>query len=367
MAVPFLALEKQYAAVREEVLAAIGQVLDSQTCVLGPQQKRLEASVSRYCRCRAGIACSSGTDALLAILMALGVGDGDEVICPAFTFFATAAGPARVGAKPVFVDVDPETFNMDPAGAESAVTARTKAIIPVYLYGQLAEMETICRIAADAGITVIEDAAQAIGATRHGKPAGAWGRATALSFYPTKNLNAMGDAGMVVTDDAELAQVIRTVTVHGDTGGFHHVRMGGNFRMDEIQAAALNVKLKYLDSWHESRRGHARIYDEMLAGLEGVRTPVVAEGNVMTYNLYVIRADRRDDLMAHLRGRQIGCAVYYPMGLHEQPCFGDLGYRRGQFPVTEQACREVLALPVCPELTDGQIAEVAEAVRSFYG
>ena len=366
MAVPFLDLKKQYAAIRGEVLAAIEEVLDSQICVLGPQQKALEASVAEYCGCREAVACSSGTDALLAILMALGIGPGDEVICPAFTFFATAGAAARAGARPVFVDVDAETFNIAPGAMESAVTKRTRAVIPVHLYGQLAEMETICRVAAAKGIAVIEDAAQAIGARRHRRPAGSWGTAAALSFYPTKNLSAVGDAGMVVTNDAELAEVIRTVTVHGDTGGFCHVRMGGNFRMDEIQAAALNVKFKHLDAWHAARRTRAGIYDEMLAGIDGVRTPVVADGNEMTYYQYAVRAQRRDDLMAHLRGKQIGCAIYYARGLHQQPCFAHLGYKAGDFPITEQASREVLSLPICPELADSQVAEVAEAVRDFY-
>lgn len=366
MAVPFLDLKAQYAGIRREVLAAIEQVLDCQQCVLGPQQQQLEASLAAYCGCRAAVACSSGTDALLATLMALETGPGDEVICPAFTFFAPAGAAARRGATPVFVDIQPDTFNIDPAAVEAALTERTKAVIPVHLYGQLAEIETICRVAEAKGVAVVEDAAQAIGASRHGRPAGSWGKAGAISFYPTKNLNAMGDAGMVVTTDAELAEIIRTITVHGDTGGYNHVRLGGNFRMDEVQAAALNVKLKYLDGWHAARRAHAKVYDEMLGGIDGVRTPVVAEGNEMTYNYYVIRAQRRDELIARLRGKQIGCTIYYPRGLHEQPCFAHLGYRRGDFPVTEQACGEVLALPICPELTESQLAEVADAVHGFY-
>jgi dTDP-4-amino-4,6-dideoxygalactose transaminase len=312
------------------------------------------------------VACSSGTDALLAIVMALDIGPGDEVICPAFTFFATAGVVARVGARPAFVDIDPATFNMDPKAFEAAITPATKAVIPVHRFGQLAEMETICSIAQRHGIAVIEDAAQAIGATRHEKPAGTWGKACALSFYPTKNLNAMGDAGMIVTSDENLAKVIRSLTVHGDTGGYNHVRVGGNFRMDEIQAATLNVKFPHLGSWHEARRSHAAIYDRLLAGLADVQTPVIARGNESIYNQYVIRAQRRDALMAHLRSLGIGCAVYYPRGLHEQPCFAHLGYAAGQLPRTEQACREVLALPVCPEISPQQVEEVATAIRGFY-
>jgi len=366
MPVPFMDLKKQYAGIRQEVLTAIEQVLDSQECVLGRQQQALEASIAEYCGCRAGVACSSGTDALLAVLMALEIGPGDEVICPAFTFFATAGAVARTGARPVLVDVDADTFNLDPAAAESALTERTKAVIPVHLFGQMARMEAICPFAEARGLAVVEDAAQAIGARRLGRAAGSWGTAAALSFYPTKNLNAMGDAGMVVTNDVDLAEVLRTIRRHGDAGRYHHVRIGGNFRMDEIQAAALNVKLKYLDSWHQARRAHARIYDELLADVYGVRTPVIEDGGESVYNLYVIRAQRRDELAGYLRQQEIGCAVYYPAGLHEQPCLAYLGYRRGQFPVTERACREVLALPIVPELDDSQIAEVAEAIRRFY-
>jgi dTDP-4-amino-4,6-dideoxygalactose transaminase len=334
--------------------------------VLGPRQKALEASVAAYCGCRCAVACSSGTDALLGIVMALGIGPGDEVICPAFTFFATAGVVARVGARPVFVDIDPATFNMDPKAFEAAITPATKAVIPVHLFGQMAEMETIRDIAGRHGIAIIEDAAQAIGATRHEKPAGAWGKACALSFYPTKNLNAMGDAGMIVTSDEDLAGVIRSLTVHGDTGGYNHVRVGGNFRMDELQAATLNVKFPHLASWHEARRSHAAMYNRLLAGLAAVKTPVIAPGNQSIYNQYVIRAERRDELMAHLRGRGIGCAVYYPRGLHAQECFAHLGYSAAQFPHTELACREVLALPVCPEISIQQVEEVAAAIRSFY-
>jgi dTDP-4-amino-4,6-dideoxygalactose transaminase len=230
----------------------------------------------------------------------------------------------------------------------------------------MAEMETIRDIAQRHGIAVIEDAAQAIGATRQGKPAGAWGRACALSFYPTKNLNAMGDAGMIVTSDEALAQVIRSLTVHGDTGGYNHARVGGNFRMDEIQAATLNVNFPHLASWHEARRAHAGQYDRLLAGMADVQTPAVAPGNESIYNQYVIRAVRRDELMTHLRCLGIGCAVYYPRGLHTQPCFAHLGYAAGQFPHTERACREVLALPVCPEISTSQVEEVAAAIRDFY-
>ncbi len=366
MAVPFLDLKKQFAGLKAEILAAIEAVLDSQVLVLGPQQKQLEQSLAEYCQAKAGVACASGTDALLASLMALGVKAGDEVICPAFTFFATAGTVARVGATPVFVDIDPVTFNIDPAAIAAAITPRTKGIIPVHLYGQMAEMETIMRLAGPRGLFVLEDTAQAVGATRNGKKACSWGVAGALSFYPTKNLNALGDAGMIISNDEAFTATVRTVCLHGDTGGYNHVRLGGNFRMDEIHAAALNVKLKHLTNWNESRRHHAAIYDRMLKGVEGVLTPTIAAGNESVYNLYVVRAQRRAELTAFLKSRQIGSAVHYPKGLHEQPCFAHLGYRHGQLPQTEKACQEVLALPVCPELTDAQIEEAASAVREFY-
>jgi dTDP-4-amino-4,6-dideoxygalactose transaminase len=367
MAVPFLDLRKQFAGLRQEILSAIEAVLDSQQLVLGPQQKLLEQSLAQFCQAKAGIACASGTDALLASLMALGVEPGDEVICPAFTFFATAGTIARVGARPVFVDIDPVTFNIAPAAVEAAVTPRTKGVIPVHLYGQMAEMETITKIAQKRGLFVLEDTAQAIGATRHGRPACSWGIAGALSFYPTKNLSAVGDAGMIISNDDTFTATVRTICVHGDTGGYNHVRLGGNFRMDEIHAAALNVKFKHLSKWNESRRAHAAIYDRLLAGVEGIVTPKIVPGNESVYNLYVVRAQRRAELMAFLKSRQIGSAVHYPKGLHEQPCFAQLGYRRGQFPQTEQAGQEVLALPVCPELSDAQIEEAAGVVREFYG
>lgn len=372
MPVPMLDLKKQYAPLREQIRAEIDKVLDSQVLVrpaggkTSPQQFALEERLRDYCGAADAICCSSGTDALLAALMAMGIGPGDEVICPSFTFFATAGAVARAGAKPVFAEIDPKTFNIDPKAVENAITERTRAIIPVHLFGQLADMEAICRIAQQHRLLVLEDAAQAIGAKLNGRPAGSWGQATALSFYPTKNLNAMGDAGAVVATDAQLGQIIRMVCVHGDAGGYNHVRMGGNFRMDEIQAAALNVKFPHLESWHQARRAHAAIYDEQLAKVEAVTLPFIAPGQESIYNQYVIRTTRRDQLMEHLRGRGIGCAVYYPKGLHEQKCFAYLGYRHGDFPLTEAACQEVLALPICPEITDEQVLEVAQAVKAFF-
>jgi dTDP-4-amino-4,6-dideoxygalactose transaminase len=372
MAVPMLDLKKQYSLLREQIRAEIDKVLDSQMLVrpaagkTSPQQAALEDSLREYCGAAEAICCSSGTDALLVALMAMGIGPGDEVICPSFTFFATAGAVARLGAKPVFVDIDERTFNISPKAIENAISDRTRAIIPVHLYGQMADMQAIMAIADKRRISVLEDAAQAIGAKQNDRPAGSFGKAGALSFYPTKNLNALGDAGAVVTTDAEFGQLVRLLCVHGDAGGYNHVRLGANFRMDEIQAAALNVKFPHLEEWHAARRAHAAIYDKELAGVDGVVTPLVAPDQQSIYNQYVIRAQRRAELIEHLRDRDIGSAVYYPKGLHEQPCFAYLGYRRGDLPVTEQACREVLALPVCPEISDLQVMEVAQAVKGFY-
>lgn len=372
MAVPMLDLKKQYAALREQIRAEIDKVLDSQVLVrpaagkTSPQQAVLEDSLRQYCGAAEAICCSSGTDALLAALMAMGIGPGDEVICPSFTFFATAGAVARLGAKPVFVEIDERTFNISPQAFENAISDRTRAVIPVHLYGQMADMEAIMAIADKRRVSVLEDAAQAIGARQNDRPAGSFGKAGALSFYPTKNLNALGDAGAVVTTDAAFGQLVRQLCVHGDTGGYNHVRVGANFRMDEIQAAALNVKFPHLEEWHAARRAHAAIYDKELAGVSGVVTPFIAPGQQSVYNQYVIRAQRRSELIEHLRARDIGSAIYYPKGLHEQPCFAYLGYRRGDLPVTEQACQEVLALPVCPEISELQVMEVVQAVKDFY-
>lgn len=366
MAVPMLDLKLQYASVREEVRAAIDEVLDSQVLVLGPQQRKLEADLAAYCGCRFGLAVASGTDALLCALMAMDIGPGDEVIVPAFTFFATLGAVARLGARPVLVDIDPATFNIDPARIREAVTDRTKLIIPVHLFGQCADMTAIMAVAEERGLGVLEDAAQAIGATHRGRRACSFGRAGCLSFYPTKNLNALGDAGMVVTGDEALQATMKIVRVHGDTGGYTHVRLGGNFRMDEVQAAALNVKFRRLEAWHDARRRNAARYDTLLAGIDGVVTPVIRPENVSVYNQYVIRARRRNELKQFLAERKIGSAVYYPTGLHTQKVFENLGYRKGRFPATERAAEEVLALPIFAELTAEQIEEVAGAIREFY-
>ncbi len=366
MQVPLLDLKAQYAIIREEIIPAVQAVLESQIFNIGPAVKELEKTIADYCGCKAAVGVSSGTDALLVSLMALGIGPGDEVITTPFTFFATAGGIWRVGARPVFVDIDPETFNIAPAGIEAAVTEKTKALLPVHLFGQMAEMEAIMPIAERHGLAVIEDAAQAIGASRNGRMAGSMGTMGCLSFYATKTLGAFGDGGMVVTQDAELAERLEKIRNHGQGGSYVHEFIGGNFRLDNLQAAVLGVKMRHLADWLDRRQAIGRRYGELLADCAEVVTPIIHPPNVSSFNYYVIRAQRRDELRAFLTDRGIGTSIYYQLCLHEQECFASLGYRRGQFPHAEQAAGEVLALPVYPEMADEQIAVVAEGIKSFY-
>ncbi|MGH7213595.1 MAG: DegT/DnrJ/EryC1/StrS family aminotransferase [Tepidisphaeraceae bacterium] len=359
MKVKLLDLQAQYLPLRNEIRRAIDEVCDRQALILGPAVERFEKDLAAYCGTRHAIGVSSGTDALLCALMALGIKDGDEVICPTFTFFATAGSIARTGAKPVFVDIDPGSFNLDPAKLEKAVSERTKAIMPVHLFGQVAQMEAVNDVARRHGVKVIEDAAQAIGAKRHGKPACAIGFAGCLSFYPTKNLGAFGDAGAICTDDDAFAETCRLLRVHGSgTHTYHHKLVGGMFRMATIQGAVLDVKLKYLEGWHAARRRHAALYDELLAG-SNVVTPRIDAGNWSIYNQYVVRVPNRDKVRQRLTDRDIGTGVYYPIPLHMQECFQYLGYREGDFPESERACRQVLALPVYPELREEEVRYVA--------
>jgi dTDP-4-amino-4,6-dideoxygalactose transaminase len=362
MQVKLLDLQAQYAGrMRDEIRAAIDDICDRQALILGPAVSNFEANLAKYCGVKHAVGVTSGTDALLVSLMALDVGPGDEVICPTFTFFATAGCVSRLRAKPVFVDVDPNTFNIDPAAIAKAITPKTKAIIPVHLFGQMADMEGVLRVAGD--IPVIEDAAQAIGATRHGKPACSVGRVGCLSFYPTKNLGAFGDAGAVCTNDDALADRLRLLREHGMRPRYHYHAIGGMFRLAAIQAAVLDVKLRYLDGWHAARRRNAAVYDEMLAGT-GVITPTTAPGNVSVYNQYVVRIPgRRDAVRQRLTDAGVGTEIYYPFPLHTQPCFADLGYRAGDFPRSERLCAEVLALPIYAELPDDQLRFAAEQLR----
>jgi dTDP-4-amino-4,6-dideoxygalactose transaminase len=317
MQVPMLDLKAQYASLREETVAAVNAVLESQYLCNGPAVADLEKELASYCNCAEAIGVSSGTDALLVSLMALGIGAGDEVITTPFTFFATAGCIWRTGARPVFVDIEPDTFNIDPSRIEAAITDKTRAILPVHLFGQVAEMDPIMEIASRRGLAVVEDAAQSIGAKYRGRDACSIGTLGCLSFYPTKNLGALGDAGMVLTNDAELAAKVRMLRNHGQGSTYIHHRVGGNFRMDSICGAGLAVKLPHLNDWSEARRAHAAIYDEEFASLDPVTAPVIREHNHSIFNQYVVRVPRRDELRAFLGKNEIGSGIYYPLSLHQ--------------------------------------------------
>lgn len=387
MKVSLLDLKPQYLALKPELDAAIAKVCDSQQFILGPAVKALEADVARYSGCRFGIGVSSGTDALLIALMVLGVGPGDEVITTPYTFFATAGTVARVGARPVFCDIDPATFNLSPSQVEAFIAQRcemregrlvnrtsgatVKALMPVHLYGQMADMPSLMALAARYGLRVIEDAAQAIGAAdAHGRRAGSYGNIGCLSFFPTKNLGAFGDAGMCVTNDAILAERLDIFRVHGSKPKYYHAFIGGNFRIDELQAAVLGVKLPHLDDWSAARHRNAAQYDAAFAaarlGERLVGPPPAAAGARHIYNQYVVRARDRDALRKYLADNGIGTEIYYPVPLHLQECFQYLGHGVGSFPESERAAAETLALPIYPELTEAQIAYVAEKVAGFY-
>jgi dTDP-4-amino-4,6-dideoxygalactose transaminase len=358
MQVKMLDLQAQYAPLREEIRNALDEVCDSQALILGPAVTKFEKNLAAYCDTKHAIGVTSGTDALLISLMAIGIKPGDEVICPAFTFFATAGSIARLGAKPVFVDIEHDSFNIDPSKLTAAITPQTKAIIPVHLFGQVARMEPINEIAGKHGLKVIEDAAQAIGAKRFGKTACSIGHVGCLSFYPTKNLGAFGDAGAVCTNDDGFADRLRLLREHGMRPKYYYKEIGGMFRLAAIQAAVLDVKLKYLDQWHKARRRNAALYDSLFAG-SNVKTSPIDEGNYSIYNQYCIRVANRDKVKEQLTAEGIGCDVYYPLPLHMQECFADLGYRRGDFPQSERAANEVLAIPIYPELPEEQLRYVA--------
>ena len=364
MKVPLLDLKAQYAGIKEEILSAIGEVLDSQVCILGPKVAELERQVAALSDCKYGVGVSSGTDALLAALMALEIGVGDEVITTSFTFFATAGCVSRTGATPVFVDIDPRTYNIDPKLIERAITPRTKAIIPVHLYGQMCDMDPIMEIARRHKLYVIEDAAQAISSTYKGQKAGSIGHVGCFSFFPSKNLGGAGDGGMLVTNDADLHERLLVMRSHGSKPKYYHKVIGGNFRLDPLQAAVLLVKLPHLGAWSEGRRRNAAIYDQQFAG-SPVITPWISPDGVSIFNQYVIRVPERDGLMAHLHAEQIGCEIYYPVPLHLQECFKNLGYKEGDLPVSERAAREVLALPIFPELSKEQIHLVSRTILDW--
>ncbi|MEX2173737.1 MAG: DegT/DnrJ/EryC1/StrS family aminotransferase [Pirellulaceae bacterium] len=369
--VPLLDVNRGNAALRDEILAAIAGVVDSGRFLFGPEVQQLERSVAEMCGVEHAIACASGSDALLLALMALGIADGDEVIVPSFTFFATASAVTRLGARPVFVDLDPRTFNIDPQRIADAITPRTKAIIPVHLFGQCAEMDAIGDLAQRRRLFVIEDAAQAIGAKYWGRPACSLGAVGCLSFYPTKNLGAFGDGGMLTTSDADLAQRLRLIAAHGMNPRYYHKVVGINSRLDTIQAAVLNVKLARLGQWAEDRKTNARRYDELLAkaGLDRHLVLPRAEPHCEhVWNQYTIRVKngQRDAVKAQLAKAGVGSEVYYPVPLHLQECFGSLGYRPGSLPETERAAKEVLSLPIFPELTAVEQHTVVARLREIF-
>ncbi len=368
MPVPLLDLKAQHATIRDEVVAAMMGVVDAQLFILGEPVATLEEDVARLSRTRHAIGCASGTDALLLAYRALDIGRGDEVITTPFTFFATAGTIHNVGATPVFVDIEPRTFNIDPAAAKAAVTSRTRAVVPVDLFGQMAALECVQEFLPS--VPVIEDAAQTIGAKRRigGKERMAGEVATigTFSFFPSKNLGGYGDGGMVVTQDDGLAERLRRLRVHGGLKTYYHDEVGYNSRLDALQAAVLRAKLPHLESWSEKRRTNATYYNDALADLPQVVTPFIDPNNVSIFNQYTLRVERRDELQEHLTARKVGSAIYYPLPLHLQPCFAHLGYREGAFPESERAAKEVISIPIFPELTRAQQDEVVGAIRDFY-
>jgi len=372
--VPLLDLKAQYEAIKDEIREAIDRVLESQRFILGPEVEAFEEEVAAYSQTQYGIGVSSGTDALLVSLMAIGIRPGDEVITTPYTFFATAGVISRLCAKPVFVDIDPRTYNIDPGKIEAAITPRTKAIIPVHLYGQMADMDPIVEMAEKYNLYVIEDAAQAIGAEYKGKRAGSIGHLGCFSFFPSKNLGGVGDGGMVVTNDPDLAEKVRVLRVHGAKPKYYHHVVGGNFRLDALQAAVLRVKLRYLDEWTAARQHNAAYYRKLFAeaglleGENAITLPYDAGWGRHIYNQFVIRVPKqRDALREYLESRGIGTAIYYPVPLHLQACFADLGYKEGDFPVSEKVSKEALALPVYPELDKRRAERVVTIIKEFLG
>lgn len=364
--VPQLDLQAQFAAIEPEIRATLERVLTSQQFVLGREGEALEQEVARLCGTSHGIGVASGTDALIIALRACRVQAGDEVLLPPFTFVATGSAVSALGAKPVFADINPDTFNLDPAELVRRVTPRTRAIIAVHLYGLAADMDPVLAFARARKIPVIEDNAQAIGAGYQGRRTGSFSDAACLSFYPTKNLGAYGDAGMIVTNSAEMVARLRTLRNHGQTGKYVSSEPGWNSRLDELQAAILRVKLKHLPNWQRARQANAAEYTRLLSGIPQVKTPNVPQGYEHVFHQYTIRTEKRDALQRYLSERKIGSAVYYPVPLHLQPLYASLGHKAGDFPHSERAAREVLSLPMFPELTSGQIARVTSTIEEFF-
>jgi len=369
MNVPLLDLRAQFQPLRAEIMAEIQTVCDEQGFVLGPRVVAFEESVTRYIGSRYAIGCASGSDALMLSLMAMGVRAGDEVITVPFTFFATAGVISRLNAKPVFVDIQPDTFNIDPKLIEQAITPRTKAIIPVHLFGQCADMAAINEIAKQKKVRVIEDACQAIGAARQGKRAGILGDTGCFSFFPTKNLGGFGDGGLITTNDRALANSMTMLRVHGSEVRYLHEAIGINSRLDALQAAVLQIKLKYLDLWNEGRRRNAGRYQQLFAQTkyaDRVVIPPTAPGNFHVYNQFTVRVPKRDALRSFLKEKGVGTEVYYPLPMHLQNCYRDLGHQKGSFPVSEQAAEEVMSIPIYAELTESQQGYVVDMIAEFY-
>jgi len=376
MKVPFFDLTPQFSSIEEEIKSALEEVFKTQQFILGPKVEVLEQAIAQYCQTRYAIGVASGSDALLLSLMALGIGTGDEVILPPFTFFATAGSVSRVGATPVFVDIDPETYNMDPSKIEEKITSKTKAIIPVHLFGQCVDMDPLLQIAKKKKIFVIEDAAQALGAeykphqNANGQRAGEMGDLGCFSFYPTKNLGAFGDAGMVVTNNSDLAEKVRILRAHGSQPKYFHKWIGINSRLDTIQAAILLVKFKHLEKWTEARRKRAeqyqKLFQDLLSSVPGLRLPMIQYKNRHIFHQYVVRFPERNRLRQFLTEDGIGTDIYYPLPLHLQECYSFLKHRQGDFPISEKAAEETLALPIYPELKEEQEVFVVDRIKAFY-
>ena len=372
MTVPLLDLKAQYATMPTTTPDAFEAILQSQYFINGPAVAELESAIAAYCQTEFAVGVSSGTDALIASLMSVGVyrspldeGPADEVITTAYTFFATTGSIWRCGARPVFVDIEPDTYNIDVTKIEAAITERTKAIMPVHLYGQMADMDAICAIAKKYNLAVIEDGAQAIGSKQNGKACGSFGTTGCFSFFPTKNLGGCGDGGMVTTDDGDLAERLKQCRNHGMDPKYYHKWVGGNFRLDTMQAAALLIKLPMLDGWHEGRRQNAAFYDAAFADVAEVVTPTNRDYNEVIYNQYIVRVPNRDACVEHLKAQGVGCEIYYPVTMHQQECFAPLGYKAGDFPESEKAATETMALPIYPELEETQLQEVVDTLKAF--
>jgi dTDP-4-amino-4,6-dideoxygalactose transaminase len=369
ISVPLLDLKAQYQTIRHEIQPVVENIFESQWFIMGPEVEGLEQEIADYSQCKHGIGVSSGTDALLIALMALDIQPGDEIITTPYTFFATAGVIHRLQAKPVFVDIESSTYNINPNLIEPAITPKTKAIIPVHLYGQCADMDAILSIAQKHNLFVIEDAAQAIGSEYHNQRAGSMGTMGCFSFFPSKNLGGFGDGGMVVTNDETLAQKIKKLRNHGMDPKYFHAVVGGNFRLDALQAAVLRIKLKHLDQWSDARQQNAAIYNDLFQAKGLINNPITlpaVKQNRHIYNQFVIRVIKRNELKAFLQEKNIGTEIYYPVALHQQDCFSDLGYKAGDLPMSEDATNTTLALPIYPELSSEQIEYVVDCIGEFY-